>query len=372
MFTPINQETRVIYLITLVSLTLLIGSLYFITVEISTTAPAIIRPAAEVSIIRSPLTGQVVASHATENARVVRGTLLYLINSDQLSAKASAYQSRIEQEQKSLKDVRRLLKESIALRPIAESEFQTPLYRQAYRTFHQALAEANTTLLKAETEFKRQKKLYEVRVIPAAEFEGFQFELAKAENNRKQMLEVNRNQWEEEIRTMQKNIETWTAELNAVEIELATHRVVAPVSGTLQNLMGVYPGSFVYANQELSSISPDTSVLILAYVTPDHIADGVPGMVARLQIDAFHYHQWGLATGYVTEVAQDSKIINNQWVYEVRCTLEKNYLTHTTGRLGYLKKGMTLRAHFRKYDQTVWNLLYQKADDRINPYSNRP
>ncbi len=372
MFTPINKETRIIYMITLVALTMLIGSLHFITVEISTAAPAIIRPTAEVSIIRSPFTGRVLESHATENARVNRGALLYLIDCDQLRGKSSACRARIEQEQKSLEDVRKVLKESLALQPIADSKFQTPLYRQVYRTFHQALAEANTTLIKVQNEFRRQEKLYEVRVIPTAEYENFQFELAKAENARMQLLEVNRNHWEEEIRKMQENIQTWTAELNAIKIDLAAHRIVAPVNGTLQNLTGVYSGSFVYANQELSSISPDTSVLVLAYVTPDHIADVVPGMVARLQIDAFHHHQWGQATGYVTEVAQDSKIINDQWVYEVRCTLEKNYLTHTTGRLGYLKKGMTLRAHFRKYDQTVWNLLYQKADDRINPYSNRP
>ncbi len=372
MFTPIKQETRIIYLITLVSLTLLIGSLYFITVEISTSAPAIIRPTAEVSIIRSPVTGRVVASHATENARINRGALLYLIDSDQLTAKSGAYQSRIEQERKSLGDARRILKESNTLQPIADSVFQTPLYRQAYRTFHQALAEANLTLFKAETEFKRQKKLYEGRVIPAAEYEVFQFELAKAENDKKQVLEVNRNQWEEEVRTMQENIQAWTAELEAIEIELAAHRVVAPVSGTLQNLAGVYPGSFVYANQELSSISPDTSVLVLAYVTSDNIANVAPGMVAQLQIDGFPHSEWGFASGYVTAVAQDSKVINNRWVYEVRCTLEKDHLTHPTGRVGYLKKGMTLKAHFRKYDQTVWSLLYQKADEFVNPYSNQP
>lgn len=37
------------------------------------------------------------------------------------------------------------------------------------------------------------------------------------------------------------------------------------------------------------------------------------------------------------------------------------------GYKGYLKKGMTLQARFIITERTLWQLLYDKVDDWINP-----
>ena len=123
----------------------------------------------------------------------------------------------------------------------------------------------------------------------------------------------------------------------------------------------------VFANQELGQISPDTSMLVIAYVQPNDIGFIKKDMDVRLQVDAFNYNQWGMATGKVTAVPQDIKIIDNKPVFEVRCSLDKDFLQLKSGYKGFLKKGMTLQARFIVTQRSLWQLLYDKVDDWINP-----
>ena len=370
MLTPIKKETSAIYLITIGVLVALFASLPFITVRLSITASGSIRPAAEISVIRSPLSGTIKETFARENINVQRGTTLYLLDSKNLRSAIDGIQIKIDVEQKTADDIRTALKESRSRFPTANPAFQTSLYHQSWRAFLQGLHEAQTALTKAEKEFRRQKKLFETRVIAAAEFENYEFEQRKAGNHKKQVLETSQSQWESALHATEEHLRDWREQIRALELDIARYRIVAPVTGTLQNLSTVYAGTQVYANQELSQISPDTSMLVVAYVKPGDIAEMNVGMPVRLQVDAFHHQQWGLARGHIIDIGQDSKQINNQWMYEVRCMLDKSYLTHPTGRVGNITKGMTVRAHFEKGQRSLWHLLYQKADDQLNPASN--
>lgn len=47
--------------------------------------------------------------------------------------------------------------------------------------------------------------------------------------------------------------------------------------------------------------------------------------------------------------------------------MEKDYLTLKNGIKGKLKKGMSVVAHFRITRRSLFDLLYQKIDDWINP-----
>ncbi len=369
MLTPITPETRIIYLFTLTLIAVLIGSMQFVTISITTAAQGIIRPAAEVTVIRSPVGGRVIESYAVENAHIRKGSLLYRIDTEQLREQMAALRAKIQLEKFAQSDASRALSASGELPPPAAPSFQTPLYSQSYRTFYQDFIEASTACHKSLTEFNRQKKLFEARVIAASEYEGYQFEWEKAKGRRKQIVETHRNQWELERQKIEASINDGNAQLAALELEEASHTIVAPLSGTLQQRTPLLPGTFVYANQELAQIAPDTNIVVVAYVRPDDIAALEQGSPVRLQVDAYHHHQWGMAKGRVMEISEDSKNINNSWVYEVRCALESDFLLHSSGRHGYLRKGMTLRAHFPKYNQTVWQLIYQKTDDRLNPYS---
>jgi membrane fusion protein, peptide pheromone/bacteriocin exporter len=171
----------------------------------------------------------------------------------------------------------------------------------------------------------------------------------------------------ERTKTLQEEKRELESQLVRVQKEKATLTIKAPVSGTVQNLAGIYVGSNVFANQELGQISPDTSMLVIAYVQPNDIGFIKKDMNVRLQVDAFNYNQWGMATGKVTAVPQDIKIIDNKPVFEVRCSLDKDFLQLKGGYKGYLKKGMTLQARFIVTERSLWQLLYDKVDDWVNP-----
>lgn len=47
--------------------------------------------------------------------------------------------------------------------------------------------------------------------------------------------------------------------------------------------------------------------------------------------------------------------------------MERDYLKLKNGRVGRLKKGMTVSAHFMVTRRSLFDLLYQKIDDWANP-----
>ncbi len=199
------------------------------------------------------------------------------------------------------------------------------------------------------------------------EFENFQFELKKAEDVIDQINESQRSQWQNELKNLQDEKRELESQLVMVQKDQSLLVIKAPLSGTLQNLTGVYNGSLVFANQELGQISPDTSLLVVAHVAPNDIGFIKKNMDVRLQVDAFNYNQWGMANGKVIAVPQDIKVLDNKPVFEVRCSLDKDFLQLHNGYKGYLKKGMTLQARFIVTKRSLWQLLYDKVDNWMNP-----
>jgi HlyD family secretion protein len=90
-------------------------------------------------------------------------------------------------------------------------------------------------------------------------------------------------------------------------------------------------------------------------------------MAARFQVNAFNYNQWGLANGKVIDISNDIHFIDEKPMFKVKCKLDYNYLQLKNGYKGYLKKGMTLQARFQITERTLWQLLYDKVDDWMNP-----
>lgn len=327
---------------------------------------ALIRPASEVNTLRSIASGRVKEAYLTENQRVKEGDLLYVIESETLNEQEHFAQEKIALKETFIRDAEMVIAASKG-QTTTSPTFTNAIYRQTYFTYRQKLIEAQTVFNKAKQAHDRQYKLYQEKVIAPMEFENFQFDLKKAEDAIAQLKETQRSQWQSELKTLQEEKRELESQLIRVQKEKATLTIKAPVSGTVQNLTGVYTGSMVFANQELGQISPDTSMLVIAYVQPNDIGFIKKDMNVRLQVDAFNYNQWGMVTGKVTAVPQDIKIIDNKPVFEVRCSLDKDFLQLKSGYKGFLKKGMTLQARFIVTQRSLWQLLYDKVDDWVNP-----
>ena len=90
-------------------------------------------------------------------------------------------------------------------------------------------------------------------------------------------------------------------------------------------------------------------------------------MPVHLQIDAYNYNQWGLASGKVIEISNDILIMNDQPIFKVKCSLDQSFLSLKNGYKGNLKKGMTSQVRFIVTKRSLYQLLYDKMDDWINP-----
>lgn len=357
-----SRSISIIYLSILLLLTGVVISMPFTHISISVKSPALIRPATEISPVRSLVSGRLKESFIRENQSVTKDDILYVIESDVLSEKEKNLISKIEDTKRHLFDLQNLL---TLVSPL--KDLLTPLQQQSWLSYKQKNNELATRYNKAKTDYNRNLKLHKQKVIADAEFENYQFELDKTKNDLELLKQNQLSQWQNDLRIYEKELLDLESQLSQLQKEKENLIVKAPVSGTIQNLSGIYSGSIIFANQDLAQISPDTMLIVETYVTPNDIGLLRQTMPVRFQVDAFNYNQWGLATGRVLEISNDIHIVNDKSVFKVKCLLDKEYLQLKNGYKGYLKKGMTLQARFLVTERTLWQLLYDKMDDWLNP-----
>lgn len=90
-----------------------------------------------------------------------------------------------------------------------------------------------------------------------------------------------------------------------------------------------------------------------------------------IQVDALRYTEWGLLNAKIIDVSNDMIIDEKESVYfRVKCKPEQNHLSLKSGVQADFVKGMSLNARIVIARRTLFNLLFDKTDDWINPYMN--
>jgi len=356
------KRPTIIYLISCCLVTGTVILSFFCSVSVTIKSPGVIRPATEVGSIRSLVNGRIKQTYATENGLMRKGEVLYVIDSNILEQQEQHLRTKVTEIEYFINDLQKLVSMKSS-----DSGLTTPLFQQAFYSYRQRINEATTKYDKARREFVRNEKLYQEKVIAEVEFDNFQFELKKAATALEIEKQSQLSQWQTELQRYEQELKDYATQLAELQIDKNNLIIKAPVDGNLQNVQGLYPGSLVFANQELAQISPDTSLIVEVLVTPNDIGLIQPGMRARFQVEAFNYNQWGISTGVVREISPDIQVINGRPIFRIRCTLDKDYLQLKNGYRGYLKKGMSLQARFIVAERTLWQLLYDKVDDWVNP-----
>ncbi|MCH8550240.1 MAG: HlyD family secretion protein, partial [Balneolaceae bacterium] len=186
-------------------------------------------------------------------------------------------------------------------------------------------------------------------------------------NRYRLFIEQQQNQWSLDGIAFQEELDQLESEKIRLTRELDRYEIRAPISGTIQNASGVFQNSFVHANQSLGEISPDTSLIAEIFVLPNDIGLLQKGMEVRIQIDAYNHHDWGVVTGRIQSISGDAIMNEGQPLFRVRCSLDKTYLELKNGFRGEIKKGMTLQARFIVTRRSLLQLIFDKADDWLNP-----
>ena len=366
------RQSNVIYLIVVLSLIVFVLLLPCLYIDVSIKSPGIIRAITEVTTLKSTSAGLVKAVFVNDNAVVNDGQLLIDIQSPVLEERIRYLQNKVAEANSFLKDLQQLIHcHSSDTKPIHDDvpswSPATSLYYQSLADYHKKKEERQTRFIKVKRDHDRNQKLFDQRVISQVEYEGFKFELDKAIGDLDLLKESQLTTWQLERRNFEKEAADYQAQLIQTQQEKENLKIKAPVKGTLQNLAGIYPGSSVYVNQSLAEISPDADLRAEIYVSPADIGLLHEGMEVRMQINAFNYNQWGLLTGKISEIPNDIQLIKDHPIFEVRCTLDQDYLKLKNGYQGSFKKGMTLQARFVITKRSLWQLLYDKVDDWVNP-----
>ncbi|GGM90494.1 HlyD family type I secretion periplasmic adaptor subunit [Dyadobacter beijingensis] len=365
-----QHHTRSNLIYQLLLLIIIVGfiSMFLIAVDVSVRSTGIIRASDDRNEIKALVSGRLDSVFVAENQRVEKGQTLLKIEAEIIKEQNQLVKAQKTDFDNQIRDLKVLLHLSRTNNWSKKPGLVSGLYKQDFALFWQKITDAKTTLLTVEKDFARNKILHDVKAISEAEFDKAVLLHTTAKNRIKTIMEEEEARWESELTQLQMK----SRELNSQDQQYLREKdyyvVKAPISGTIQQLKGLRPGSIVASNEFLAEISPDEAMIAEMYVLPKDIGLIHPGTLTRLQVDAYNYNQWGLVTGRVLSISNDVYTDGKQPPYfKVRCKLDKSSLTLKSGYEGKLKKGMTLQARFLVTERTLFQLLYDKADDWLNP-----
>ncbi|HKK45244.1 MAG TPA: HlyD family efflux transporter periplasmic adaptor subunit [Balneolaceae bacterium] len=359
-------KTKLIYNSAGIFVVAILAILPFVYINVSIKSPGVIKPITERNHLISLVSGKIKKLYIHENESVEEGEKVAEIAAPMIDEKLNFNKQQQIKIKTYLADLSKL--EAIDSSSIFKSlDLKTAKYNQSLLQFKQQARNAFQNVKKISRKFWRDEKLYKRQFLSKAAYEKTFFSLQTTRSELLLLFKQQKNKWRSQEITYKDKLEELETEREQFTKQLQEHIIKAPVSGSVQNIQGLYEGSYVSANQTLAEISPDTGLIVECYVPPQKIGLIKKGMVARFQVSAFDYNQWGILTGKVQEISNDVSVINNQPVFKVRSTLNKPYLELGNGYKGMLKKGMTLQARFKVARRSLFQLLYDNIDDWLNP-----
>ncbi len=359
-FKRYNTTSKMIYLTVILAIIGGVSVLPFINMDISTQNRGIIRSQSEAVNIQTILSGEVIKVNLSENKKVNKDDTLLILKNDKLLEQIDSYKKKLSQNKDFVKDLNSLIKTEFA-------SLKTGLYISEYEQYNSKIIELKTQLQQLEKEYQVSKELFEDEITPELEFLKVKnkYDIAKRQFNLNKQHYINK--WQIEInRIEQKNLDLKLA-IDKLKKEKQNYIIKAPLNGTINNYSGIREGSFLPMGQSIATISPNADLIVECYVSPSDIGYVKKGQEVVFQLDAFNHNQWGLARGNVIDISDDIYSNNNSPVFKIRCSLNEQYLQLKNGYKGYLKKGMTLTGRFFLTKRNLWQLLFDKVDNWINP-----
>ncbi len=353
-------KTKVIYIVVIISIIVGIVLLPVIKISLSVQGHGIIRPVTEKAEIKAIQSEVVTSVCISEGQFVSTGDTLLVLRQDILQSKLAFIKQELDKQQSFIIDLVGLTKETMNT-PV------TNVYLGQFNSYKQKLSRLESKITKATTETERNKTLYTKEIISQKDFEDLQFNLDQLKKE-KDILESNQvAQWKSDLEKYTTNVNDLNKQIQELEKQKQFYIITTPVSGTVEEFSGIYTGSMLQTGQAIAVISPESDKIAEVYVSAKDIGYLSKGQTTKIQIDAFNYNQWGPLQGEIIDISDDFILADNTPVFNVKCRLDKDYLELKNGVKGRLKKGMTVNARFIIARRSLFQMLYQKSDDWLNP-----
>ncbi len=362
-----KTRSKIIYSIILLSLIAIIAALPFVKVDIYTSARGLIKPDKERLTLTSINSGRVIFTNIKNNRYVQKGDTLLILNNTMINEKLNLSKKQTEDINLFIDDLTYL----INTKHIQHGKIKSPKYIKEHLFYNQKLQELYTRRKKLKKDYDRSQTLFKKGVIAKVEFENVKFDYDLVMSNIYQIKKQQANTWQATLTEYKSSLLEVESTIKQLQDNKSQFVMTAPITGTLIGVKSIERGSFINPGEAFANISPNTDLLVECFISPQDIGLLKHNTPANFQIDAYNYNQWGLATGSITEISKDIESINQQSIFKVKCKLNETTLQLKNGFKGNLKKGMTLNAQFKLAERTLFDLLYDKVDDWLNPSQNQ-
>ena len=355
-----NKTKRIsVYLVMVLAIAVFIALLPVIKVDISSQSRGIIRSKTDNVPVTSAVSGKIVAIKLKNNLLVQKGDTLLTISKENLETEKQLNDTIYTTNETILQDLEIVLK--------GNSNLQTSLIREEYYKYATQKAELQSKVAQAQINYNRYKTLFDKGVVAKAEFEKYQFELQFAKQALNSFVKQQMANWQNKKNELELQLKNISGSNTKLSIEAKNYVVIAPITGTIENFNGLQVGSFLNTLQPIAQISPTDNLLVESTVSPNDIGLIKRGQVVKFQLDAFNYNQWGLLTGKVIDLDKNITLQDNQAFFKVRCALDSKVMQLKSGYKTQVSKGMTLTTRYIITRRSLFDLLFDKVDDWLNP-----
>ena len=352
------------YVFILLNLFVVISSLPFIYVEVSSRAPGFIRPLGDNVPIISLVSGNIQKINLKNNKTVQKGDTLLMINPQSINAQVSVNVDFQNQLKQNIEDLDHMINGE------SNSYIKLPHNQSDLEKYLAQKKELITRVRAVTLIFQRNRKLFIERVIPQAEFEKNEDEKIMAEEALASFEKKQLALWQQSKKELIAARKNYQGDQRKFEIEKNNYVIISPISGTVVNFKGFESQSSLGAATQLAEISPDNPLIVECQVNPKDIGLIKLGQTVRLQMDAFNYNQWGFLDAKVFEIDHYPINTNNEIYFRVKCSLLKHKLELANGYTADVQKGMSLVARFIITKRSLYQLLFDKVDAWLNPSIN--
>ncbi|MCR4032619.1 MULTISPECIES: HlyD family secretion protein [Flavobacterium] len=331
-----------------------------IKVDISSQSRGVIRSKTDNVPISAMVSGRITTIALRNNAFVIKGDTLLKIATENLESDKMTQGKLSASTSVLLKDISNLLLNKT-------SSLLTTVAREDLLKFQSGKNELQSKISRAQINFDRNKILFEKDIIAKAEFEKIEHELLAAKQALQSFVSQQRATWENQKRDLEDQLKNLNGTVLKINVESNNYVVLAPISGTIESFSGIQKGSFVNASQPIATISSSDHLIVENIVSPNDIGVIKKNQKVKFQLDAFNYNQWGLLQGKVIDIDQNITIQGEQNFFKVRCSLDSKTLKLKSGYKTDVSKGMTLTTRYIITRRSLFDLLFDKVDNWLNP-----
>jgi hemolysin D len=196
-------------------------------------------------------------------------------------------------------------------------------------------------------------------------------QLADARNQRRALTAETRKTAQDALNEAERLLGTSAQDVRRAGVHSEWLKLVAPVDGTVQQLIVHTVGGAVPAAQPLMQIVPQQNVVeIEAFLENKDVGFVEEGQPAAVKIDAFEYTKYGTVPARVTHVSRDAiQDEKKGLIYSVKVTLDRSTMD-IDGRQVTLSPGLSanveIKTGTRKVIEYVLSPLIQHGQESLH------